>query len=52
MNWCCGWPIIRPRLDEGDDVVGPIVLIGQFSIVCGSPNAFDMTPTAEMQKLA
>ncbi|MGH7032282.1 MAG: hypothetical protein ACREFL_00960 [Stellaceae bacterium] len=39
------------RLFGTDDLVGLIAAVGQFSMVCCSANAFDITPTAEMQKL-
>jgi hypothetical protein len=39
------------KLFGTDDLVGLIASVGQFSMVCCSANAFDITPTAEMQKL-
>ena len=39
------------RLFGTDDLVGLIASVGQFSMVCCSANAFDITPTPEMQKL-
>ena len=39
------------KLYGTDDLVGLIASVGQFSMVCCSANAFDITPTPEMQKL-
>lgn len=40
------------KLFGTDDLVGLIAATGQFSMVCCSANAFDITPTPEMQKLS
>ncbi len=40
------------KLFGTDDLVGLIAAVGQFSMVCCSANGFDITPTAEMQKLS
>lgn len=40
------------RLFGNEDLVGLIAAVGQFSMVCCSANAFEITPPAEFQKLA
>lgn len=39
------------KLFGTDDLVGLVASVGQFSMVSCSANAFDITPTEEMQKL-
>lgn len=40
------------KLFGTDDLVGLVAAVGQFSMVSCTANAFDVTPTEEMQKLA
>jgi 4-carboxymuconolactone decarboxylase len=40
------------RLFGAEDLVGLVAAVGQFSMVSCSANAFDITPTNEMQKLS
>jgi len=40
------------KLFGTDDLVGLVAAIGQFSMVCCSANAFDITPPPEFKKLA